>query len=1173
MQDEALGGSSCAPPESVESDPSKRYWRFEDILGSGACKTVFKAFDSSEGIEVAWNKVGLGSAAALNQDSILKKRLYSEIHVLKRLQHKHIMTFHDYWLDNKTNTLNFITELFTHGSLKRFRAKHKHLELQVLKKWAWQILQGLVYLHGHEPPIIHRDLKCDNIFINGVTGDLKIGDLGLATLWKGLAPLSVIGTPEFMAPEFYDEKYDEKVDVYAFGMLLLELVSMDYPYCECTNPASIYKKVSQGVYPASFQKIKHPELKEFIELCIAHEPCQRPEARQLLKHRFFNSIRKTMEPNRFPHEKSETELPPTTTTAVAAAAASRYSDQSSNEANTSSDVASVDQNGELHVPSVSSSLDSRSDHQVSETELDPFEELDSSSQNHNRVNIKIECTKVVGEPILDFLLEYQKPGGTIQTIQFPFNIEEDTAEQIIREMRDESSNEINILITEEEASTIGQLIGEEVAKWCVKDEVQLEAYVNVMRRQPTMESTLDTSISEEARLRIESKMEDMCETITAGQGRTHFFKTLDEHSSSIMDCMDSTLRKPTKLRLPLVEDEANSESCLNESQVLFPNSSSVELKGVEQWGQVVEAQRPPEGVVEEEEEGDGLSNNSSPIAIPKQRRFSANFERSHSLSSTYSESRFHHHSEGYDSPFGKSVIRRYSGKNFITTECQLSSSLKNHFKRSVSLAKECPDHNSPSLLDQSTPEVSAEVSFVYLEPSKGDGDSPVMVKSVGRSPEGVSKLETVKQESLKSQNTNTSLISVVKVKPSTPVSGGMPTLHELSSNQQSFKKTSSYQQKLQDRESARTKADEYAWRIAMEPLVRDSEDTVASQRTTYSPDDQSPRSSAQYLESNATVSSTEMGLRSQEFCNELDGQSVGPNVKPLDSHQERVQDHHHEHRRFGSDSFAFGGGLADLTLDHDELEFRSAFATPRHECHSEYHYGRTGSSKSESIRAFRKDTAGTGMIPTPQRRPTTPPTASMDFERTFQMDEKGLLTLQARQNLDRMFKSCDELSRMTPENPPSLPHPPHSIGDFSSTEIDSIFQVPHDIPRPASQNDKFRHFSNTNTIFNFSESPYVHQDSPPRSVGPHVPIAKKTTSTPLEQRASAEVRPVEGTISQELGKESSLKKKQRRRQAEEDIGRMQEQQLEGLCSGGAVGVGLHRPKTHRPSMNGSIHLS
>ena len=85
-------------------------------MGRGAFKTVFKAFDSREGLEVAWNKVQLGTAVNENQ---LRKRLFSEIHVLKRLKHKNIMTFHDYWLDDRTNTLNFITELFTHGSLKK----------------------------------------------------------------------------------------------------------------------------------------------------------------------------------------------------------------------------------------------------------------------------------------------------------------------------------------------------------------------------------------------------------------------------------------------------------------------------------------------------------------------------------------------------------------------------------------------------------------------------------------------------------------------------------------------------------------------------------------------------------------------------------------------------------------------------------------------------------------------------------------------------------------------------------------------------------------------------------------------------------------------------------------------------------------------------------------------
>ena len=77
---------------------------------------------------------------------------------------------------------------------RRYRKKHKLLDQQVLKRWAWQILQGLVYLHGHNPPIIHRDLKCDNIFVNGASGVIKLGDLGLATLWRGITtPQSVLG--------------------------------------------------------------------------------------------------------------------------------------------------------------------------------------------------------------------------------------------------------------------------------------------------------------------------------------------------------------------------------------------------------------------------------------------------------------------------------------------------------------------------------------------------------------------------------------------------------------------------------------------------------------------------------------------------------------------------------------------------------------------------------------------------------------------------------------------------------------------------------------------------------------------------------------------------------------------------------------------------------------------
>lgn len=64
----------------------------------------------------------------------------------------------------------------------------------------------------------------------------------LLTLTDALQFLT--GTPEFMAPEMYEEKYDEAVDVYALGMCILEMATSEYPYYECQNAAQIYRKVT-----------------------------------------------------------------------------------------------------------------------------------------------------------------------------------------------------------------------------------------------------------------------------------------------------------------------------------------------------------------------------------------------------------------------------------------------------------------------------------------------------------------------------------------------------------------------------------------------------------------------------------------------------------------------------------------------------------------------------------------------------------------------------------------------------------------------------------------------------------------------------------------------------------------------------------------------------------------
>ena len=82
---------------------------------------------------------------------------------------------------------------FNFRYIKRFRK----INAKPLKNWCRQILKGLSFLHTRTPPVIHRDLKCDNIFVTGTSGSVKIGDLGLATLKNKSFAKSVIGETSF----------------------------------------------------------------------------------------------------------------------------------------------------------------------------------------------------------------------------------------------------------------------------------------------------------------------------------------------------------------------------------------------------------------------------------------------------------------------------------------------------------------------------------------------------------------------------------------------------------------------------------------------------------------------------------------------------------------------------------------------------------------------------------------------------------------------------------------------------------------------------------------------------------------------------------------------------------------------------------------------------------------
>ncbi|XP_061128590.1 serine/threonine-protein kinase WNK2-like isoform X3 [Syngnathus typhle] len=273
-----------AEMKAVATSPGGRFLKFDIELGRGSFKTVYKGLDTETWVEVAWCEL---------QDRKLSKverqRFKEEAEMLKGLQHPNIVRFYDFWespLKGK-KCIVLVTELMTSGTLKTYLKRFKVMKPKVLRSWCRQILKGLHFLHTRTPPIIHRDLKCDNIFITGPTGSVKIGDLGLATLKAASFAKSVIGTPEFMAPEMYEEHYDEAVDVYAFGMCMLEMATSEYPYSECQNAAQIYRKVTSGVKPASYNKVMDPEIKEIIGECICQKREERYAIKDLLNHAFF----------------------------------------------------------------------------------------------------------------------------------------------------------------------------------------------------------------------------------------------------------------------------------------------------------------------------------------------------------------------------------------------------------------------------------------------------------------------------------------------------------------------------------------------------------------------------------------------------------------------------------------------------------------------------------------------------------------------------------------------------------------------------------------------------------------------------------------------------------------------------------------------------------------------
>lgn len=215
-----------------------------------------------------------------------KERIIIEIRLYEQLDNPYILKLIKAWRNKEKDEVVMITELMT-CSLKEYI--HRNTErprLKVIKTWCKSILKGLEYLHSRNPPVIHRDLKCENIFISSSSAEIRIGDLGLSTTLKNTHLKSQVGTPYFMAPEMYEEKYGAGVDIYSFGLCVIEMCTLTTPYSECTNQAVLFQKIKNGEKPEALLTIGNEVIQDFICACIQKAEF-RPTVQELLGHKFL----------------------------------------------------------------------------------------------------------------------------------------------------------------------------------------------------------------------------------------------------------------------------------------------------------------------------------------------------------------------------------------------------------------------------------------------------------------------------------------------------------------------------------------------------------------------------------------------------------------------------------------------------------------------------------------------------------------------------------------------------------------------------------------------------------------------------------------------------------------------------------------------------------------------
>ncbi|KAG2485770.1 hypothetical protein HYH03_015484 [Edaphochlamys debaryana] len=243
----------------------------EAKIASGAFSNLYKGTYCGQEVAVKILK-------DVHDDSSQYQEFLQEVAIMRKVRHKNVVQF--IGACTRKPNLCIVFEYMSGGSVYDYiRRQEGPLKLSAVLKLASDVARGMDYLHQRK--IIHRDLKAANLLMDD-NAIVKIADFGVARVIETTGHMTAeTGTYRWMAPEVIEHKpYDEKADVFSFGVVLWELLTCKVPYSDMTPLQAAVGVVQKGLRPGIPPNCPAP-LADLMEACWAGSPTARPSFREL----------------------------------------------------------------------------------------------------------------------------------------------------------------------------------------------------------------------------------------------------------------------------------------------------------------------------------------------------------------------------------------------------------------------------------------------------------------------------------------------------------------------------------------------------------------------------------------------------------------------------------------------------------------------------------------------------------------------------------------------------------------------------------------------------------------------------------------------------------------------------------------------------------------------------